>query len=154
SRSRAGCATWTGATRLNSSRSVSSTSTTRRSSAGSSSTRRPRNRGGRRSVPERLDRRTRADGVAVAGRVVDPRHEGPELPLAGPGGRERPLLPAVRPVPTLGGHRGDRVGRVAEGALLERNPALLDGPDLAANRDERVAEAVELGLRLALRGLD
>ena len=70
------------------------------------------------------------------------------------GDRIRGLLAAVRVRPVVGGHRGRRVRRVLQRIVGAVERALLDRADLVADRDHRVDEAVELGLRLALGRLD
>ena len=65
----------------------------------------------------------------------------------------RPLA-RIGAVPAVGDHLLQRVRRVREQVVLPVGAALLDLADLLANRDHRVAEAVELLLRLALGRLD
>jgi hypothetical protein len=74
--------------------------------------------------------------------------------LAHPRRREGGLLARVPVLPLVGGHDRGGVRRVLERVVGLVGAALLDLADLLADRDQRVAEAVELGLRLALGGLD
>src|SRR5437870_4718882 len=97
---------------------------------------------------------TSAQELPVAVWVVDARYGGPELVDLEPRRREGRLLPRVGVRPLVGGHRAGGVGRVLEDVVLAVRPALLDGADLVADGDHRVAEAVELALGLALGRLD
>src|SRR5256885_13323255 len=58
-----------------------------------------------------------------------------------------PYTTLFRSVPHVGDHVLQRVGRVREKVVAVGLPPLLDLADLCADRDECVAEAVELFLR-------
>mmetsp|Transcript_33392 Transcript_33392/g.78103 ORF Transcript_33392/g.78103 Transcript_33392/m.78103 type:complete len:520 (-) Transcript_33392:742-2301(-) len=103
---------------------------------------------------EDLERRARAHEVAVAIRVVDARGRRPELGLPQAGHRVGGGGARVWASPLVGEHDGGGVRRVLEQIVVARHHALLDLGDLGANRDESVAEAVELRLVLRLGGLD
>mmetsp|Transcript_91931 Transcript_91931/g.281295 ORF Transcript_91931/g.281295 Transcript_91931/m.281295 type:complete len:932 (-) Transcript_91931:353-3148(-) len=93
--------------------------------------------------------------LAVAKGVVHARDGRPELPpLEQPRHREGGLLAGVRVVPLGGAHLVLRVRRVLQGVVLRGPGAILDLPDLLADRDHRIAETVQLGPVLGLRGLD
>src|SRR5690606_36264661 len=101
----------------------------------------------------RLDRRAGADQVAVArGRIHQP-DRGPELVLERPRRRERRLLPRVRTIPLIRGHRLSRVRRILERIVPPIHLATLDRADLLADPDQPITEPVELLERLALRRL-
>src|SRR6185369_10723256 len=95
-----------------------------------------------------------AEEVAVAVDVVRTPYRHPVLVLAQGrdriGGERAWIL--VRPL--VCANHGRRVRSVLERIVLPVHAALLDRADLLADRDHRVAEAVELRLRFALRRLD
>src|SRR5687768_16388030 len=96
----------------------------------------------------RLDRRAGAHEVAVAVGVVHPADRRPELVLARPGRGEGGLLATVLPLPSVARDHRRGMGRVLERIVLAVEQPALDLLDLRADRDERVAEAVELRLGL------
>ena len=96
------------------------------------------------------DGRARAHQVAVAVRVVDPPDARPVLVGADERQRERRLLARVGMRPFFGRHRARGVRRVLEDVVLGVGLAVDDRLDLGADGDQRLAEAVELVLRLAL----
>src|SRR6185503_18368970 len=102
----------------------------------------------------RLHRRTRTHQVAVSERRIDPADRRPDLVLAGRRGGKAGALARVGPVPGVDQQVGERVRSVLEQIVLAVGLARLDLSDFAANRDQRVDEAVELDFRLALRRLD
>ena len=101
-----------------------------------------------------VDAGTRAHEVAVAVGVVDAGHVRPIFMLEEPRRRKRRLLARVRPVPRIVCEVACGMRRVLERVVLAIEPAVFDRGDLLADGDHRVAEAVELGLGLALGGLD
>eukprot|EP00760_Papus_ankaliazontas_P013229 PhM_4_TR15667/c0_g1_i1/m.84480 len=92
--------------------------------------------------------------VAVTPRAVDARDRRPELVGLDLGRRERRALTRVRLLPLLLGEHVLRVRRVRQQVVALGHLAVLDVLDLAADLDERVREAVQLGERLRLRRLD
>src|SRR5688500_5969744 len=102
----------------------------------------------------RIGRRTRAHEIPVAVRALDPRNRWPELGLATPRRRERRALAAVEVRPHCRRHAPERMRRVLEDVVHLVGFARLDLSDLVANRDQGVAEPVQLLLRLAFRRLD
>src|SRR5687768_2141599 len=102
----------------------------------------------------RLHPHARAHEVPVPPGAVDAADGGPDLVLARGGGREGGALAGVRPVPCVGRDLGEGVRRAGEEVALAVGRAALDLADLLPDRDHRVAEAVELLLRLALSRLD
>ena len=102
----------------------------------------------------RIRRQAGADEVPVAVGALHPPHRRPELVLARPRRRERGLLAPVRVRPRVADDARQRVRRVLERVVVAVRDSRLDLPDLLADRDQRVAEPVELRLRLALRRLD
>src|SRR5262249_3705446 len=78
----------------------------------------------------------------------------PELVLARPRRRERRLLTAVRVIPRIAKDSRQRMRRVLQRIVVSIGDAELDLLDLFADRDQRIAEPIELRLRLALRRLD
>ena len=115
---------------------------------------RDRDHGHLRSGQIRFHARARADEVAVAEDVVHAADRGPELPVAQAFHGESGLLPAIRAAPAIGGHLVGGVRRVLEQVVLGVLAPLLDLHDLVVDGDHRVAEAVELALRLRFGGLD
>src|SRR5688572_27078613 len=102
----------------------------------------------------RIRGRAGADEIAVTVGAFDPRHRGPELPLPRPRQREGGALARVAVRPVVGYDLLERVRRVLERIVGAIQRPCLDLSRLLPNRDHRVAEAVELTLRLALRRLD
>mmetsp|Transcript_46287 Transcript_46287/g.117179 ORF Transcript_46287/g.117179 Transcript_46287/m.117179 type:complete len:831 (+) Transcript_46287:42-2534(+) len=92
--------------------------------------------------------------VAVAIDVVNARHGGPELGLLDPVRGECGHLAAVGLVPGVPHDHGRGVRRVDQRVVVRRPLALLHLADLLADGDQGVDKAVQLGLALALGGLD
>ncbi len=88
--------------------------------------------------------------------IVHARHARPKLALAQPRQRKGGRRAVVRPPrPVVRRHQvGGRVRRHLQHVAGARLAAALDSANLAADGDERVGEAVELGLALRLRRLD
>ena len=103
---------------------------------------------------QRLDRRARADEVAVAGDVVDARDRRPVFgAVLGVAGRKHGLGSRIGMGPFRGCRLGCRVRRVDERIIFARPGSRCDLPRLAGDRDHRFAEAVQLDLRLGFRRL-
>src|SRR5207249_152472 len=102
----------------------------------------------------RLDRRTDADQVPVAAGAVHAARRRPYFVRPRRDGGERGALARVGAVPRIGGDGFQRVRRVRQQVVAAGLRPVLDVADLLADRDQRVAEAVQLLLRLALGGLD
>src|SRR5438105_14747126 len=96
-----------------------------------------------------LHRRAHAHQVPVPVGAVDAAHRRPHLVLAGPSGGEGRALARVGPIPRVGDHVLQRVWRICKEVIAAGLPSLLDLADLRADRDERVAETVELLLGFA-----
>ena len=91
--------------------------------------------------------------MAVATDVVDPLHRRPVFCRAQPGERIGRHLTRVRMRPIAGKLLGG-MRRVLERVVAAIPDAAADLLELGVNRDHRLAEAVELRLRLALGRLD
>src|SRR5689334_6746928 len=102
----------------------------------------------------RLHGRTAADEVAVTINVVDPPDGRPELPAAEPRRRVGGLLARVGKVPCVAHDHGRGMGGVLENVVVAWNAPAFDLLGLVPDGDERVAVAVQLLLRLALRRFD
>src|SRR5690606_39485774 len=81
----------------------------------------------------RLDRRARADQIAVAGYVVDPPDRRPELVHPRPRRRESGFLPGIWTTPLVRRHRLRGVRRVLERVVRLVEPLFLDPADLLAD---------------------
>src|SRR5690606_34951100 len=81
---------------------------------------------------------------------------GPELVAAQPrgAGREGRFLARVAVLPLIGADGADRVRGALEDIVLAAGAPFLDRADLLADADQRVAEAIKLGLRFAFGRLD
>src|SRR5439155_3933948 len=77
-----------------------------------------------------------------------------DLVVAGRGGREAGALTGVRAIPRVDQQIGERVRRVFQQVVLAIAFAVLDLANLAADRDQRIDESIQLEPRLALRRLD
>src|SRR5437773_5153155 len=93
----------------------------------------------------RFNRRTRTNQIAVAIRIINSTHGGPEFSFVCPGCWKRGLAARIRVRPLVGAKRLGRVRRVLQCVIVAVGAALFDGADLLTDRDHRVAEAVELG---------
>ena len=103
----------------------------------------------------RFHRRTRADQIAIAVRIVDARHGRPELSARGGTAADTPPARAStdaarRPRSMLPAVCGAFLSTLSTGSALPVDDLL----NLLADRDHRVAEAIELVFRFALRRLD
>src|SRR6185369_2650477 len=104
--------------------------------------------------PSALPGRAGAGEVAVAVGVVDSADRGPELALAHPGQGISGLLARVGTIPLVGADDLGRVRRVDKDVARAVGLAVLELADFLSYGDHRLAEAVELGLGLALGRLD
>src|SRR5439155_29668 len=102
----------------------------------------------------RFDRGTHADEVAVAEGAVHAAHRRPHLVRSRRDGGEGGALARIWAVPRVGDDVFQRVRCIREQVVAARLRPVLHLADLLADRDQRVAEAVQLFLRLALCGLD
>src|SRR2546425_4285159 len=102
----------------------------------------------------RLHRRAHGHKVPVPVRSVHAPDGGPYFVPPRGGRWEGGALPRVGALPAVIDDVLQRVGRVAEQVVVARAPPLLDLADLLADRDQRVAEPVQLLLRFTLAGLD
>src|SRR5882762_10215567 len=101
-----------------------------------------------------LNRWAGAHQVAIPERRIDAADGWPDLVLACGCGRETSALARIRPVPILDQQIRERMRRVLQQIAVAVGLAVLDLPNLPADRDERVDETIELGLGLALGRLD
>ena len=98
--------------------------------------------------------RAARDEVSVAVDVVDARGLRPELVRASPFNRERTEIARVRAVPLLRGDDLRGVRGVLENVVLAVHLTVLNVADFTTNRDESVAESIELRLGLGLGRLN
>src|SRR6185437_5331689 len=102
----------------------------------------------------RIGREAGADEIAVAVRALHPAHGRPELVIAGPRRGEGRALAPVGVRPAVADHARHRMRRVLERVVGAIRDPKFNLSDLLADRDQRVAEPVQLRFRLALRRLD
>ena len=101
-----------------------------------------------------LHRRAGAEQIAIAVNAVDPRHCGPELMFARPRGRICRLLARIWAIPFICDDLLRSVRRVFQDVVFLIGLSGNDGLDLRVNRNHRVAESIQLGLRFAFGRLD
>src|SRR6185503_5784406 len=91
--------------------------------------------------------------VPVSVGAIHSAHRRPDLVVARGSRGERRALTAVGPVPRVREQVGERVRCLLEEIVLPVRGPRLDLLDLFTDRDQRIAETIELRLRLALRRL-
>src|SRR4051812_17086687 len=101
-----------------------------------------------------LNWRTAAYQIAVSVGAVDPPYCRPDLVLPHLRGWICRSLPGIRAVPTVGDYLLQGVRGIGEQVVLSVSPSLLDLPNLLADGNKRVAEAVELLLGFAFGRLN